>query len=103
MTNKQNLKPFQSKWNNPTIAVRIPEKFKEQIIQYAQKLDNSLVQVNSDLNNDFEEDNLSSSLVQVKLRDILQKIDRKEKGYKSNASGQLISDLKQLLSDFDNP
>ena len=88
MSNKQNLKPFHPKWNNPTVAVRIPEKFKEQIIQYAQKLDNSLVQVNSELNNDSGEDNRLNSLVQVKLRDILEKIEGKEKGYRSNASGQ---------------
>jgi len=37
------------------------------------------------------------------LRELLTKIESKEKGYRSNGSGQLISDLKQLLSDFGNP
>lgn len=39
----------------------------------------------------------NSSLVTVKLRDILDKIENKEKGYKSNGSGQLISDIKDLV------
>lgn len=42
-------------------------------------------------------DKSDNSLIQVKLRDILQRIERKEKGYKSNGSGQLISDIKELV------
>ncbi|MGI0483482.1 hypothetical protein ACN4EE_22210 [Geminocystis sp. CENA526] len=38
-----------------------------------------------------------NSPLQVKLRDILDKIESKEKGYRSNGSGQLISDIKKLV------
>ncbi|WP_017293356.1 hypothetical protein [Geminocystis herdmanii] len=37
------------------------------------------------------------SPLQVKLRDILDKIESKEKGYRSNDSGQLISEIKDLV------
>jgi hypothetical protein len=38
-----------------------------------------------------------NSLVTVKLKDILDKIETKEKGYRSNGSGQLISEIKDLV------
>lgn len=79
-----NLKKNYSKWNNSeTIAVRVPKVFKEQVLQYAYQLDEGKV-------------NLSDNL-QQELLSIISKIENKEKGYKSNSSGQLIKDLLNLL------
>ncbi|WP_308254340.1 hypothetical protein [Geminocystis sp. GBBB08] len=43
-------------------------------------------------------DKSDSSLVQVKLRDILDKIESKEKGYTSNSADNLINDLIEILA-----
>ena len=75
----------------------------DQEVYYQLKATGNVSGTIENLAKEFLMDKSNDSLAQVKLRDILQKIERKEKGYKSNASGQLISDLKQLLSDFDSP
>ena len=40
MAKKDNLIPAKSQWNNkPTTVVRVPEKFKDQILRFATLLD----------------------------------------------------------------
>lgn len=39
----QNLKPQPAKWNGPTVAIRIPERFKDEILAMARTLDNGEV------------------------------------------------------------
>ncbi len=50
---------------------------------------------------DYEKNNCIATIGQEnlkpKLKEILAKVDQKEKGYKSNSAGQLIADLKTLL------
>lgn len=83
----KNLKPNKSHWNNrETTTIRIPKIFKQQLIKYAKKLDN---QKESLMIND--------STVTQELKDILEKIDNKEKGYKSNSASKLINDLKFMI------
>jgi hypothetical protein len=38
-----------------------------------------------------------SSLITVKLKDIISKVDAKESGYKSNSASKLIAQLKDLI------
>ncbi|WP_324282567.1 hypothetical protein VKI21_11360 [Cyanobacterium aponinum UTEX 3222] len=79
-----NLTPFKSKWKNtPTKLIRIPEILESKILAYAHSLDNN--------------QNADNSLVTVKLKEIIVKIDNKEKGYKNNSASQLIKDLKELF------
>ncbi|BAQ66467.1 hypothetical protein [Geminocystis sp. NIES-3709] len=81
------LIPNKSKWNNSeTVIIRVPKILKNEILNYAKKLDNNHV------NNDY------NSTVTLELKKILAKINAKEKGYKSNGSGQLIADLRELIS-----
>jgi len=83
-----NLKPFKPKWKNtPTKAIRVPEKIADQLLEIAKRLDDNQ-----------EIDNSNNSIVQVKLREIIAKIDNEEKGYKRNSSGQLIKDIKSILN-----
>lgn len=87
--NIDNLKPFKSKWQNkPTKLIRIPEILEGEILAYAYQLDNGI--------------NPSQSLVTEKLREICNKIDSKEKGYKSNSASQLIRDIHQLINEINH-
>lgn len=35
----QNLKPQVAKWNSPTVAIRVPEQYRDLILAYARALD----------------------------------------------------------------
>ncbi len=84
-----NLNKNYSKWNNPeTVAVRVPKVLKDEILAYARELDNG--------NRNQADISLSTK---HKLLTLLAKIENKEKGYKSNGSGQLIKDLKELINE----
>jgi len=39
----QNLQPQAAKWNRPTVAIRIPEAFRDAVLRYARALDNGEV------------------------------------------------------------
>lgn len=78
-----NLKSNYSKWNNSdTVAVRIPQVLKDQILTYARELDNGKVSLSGNL--------------QDEILTIISKIENKEKGYKSNSASHLIRDLLNL-------
>lgn len=82
--NVNNLSPFKSKWNNlPTKLVRIPVKLENQILSFSHDLDNG--------------NNCTNSLVTEKIKQLINKVDNKEKGYRSNSATQLIKDLRALL------
>lgn len=36
----QNLQPQAAKWKRPTVAIRIPEAFRDAVLRYARALDN---------------------------------------------------------------
>ena len=84
--NLDNLKPFKSKWQNtPTKLIRVPETFEDEILTYAHQLDSGI--------------NNSNSLVTEKLKEIVNKIDNQESGYKVKYANHLIKDIKQLLHE----
>ena len=83
----KNIEPhkFKSKWNNgKTRTIRVPVTLADQVLDYAHQLDDGKGKDSSVLD---------------KLTEIMQKVDNKEKGYKSNGSGQLIKELRELLKD----
>lgn len=83
----KNLKPNKSHWNNPeTTTIRIPKIFKNQLIKYAKNLDNKKKTLRT-----------NNSAVTQELENILEKINNKEKGYKSNSASKLINDLKFII------
>lgn len=82
-TSLKNLNHNKSHWNNSqTCVIRVPEKFKHEIIEYAKKLDNN-----------YKND---ESITNDLIKDLLLKIDRKEKGYLSNSAGKLIKDIRAI-------
>jgi len=82
----KNLHQFKPKWKNgKTTVIRIPEKFKYQTLTYVDQLDRGI--------------KTDKSLVTAKLANLLQKIENKEKGYKSNSASALINDLKELIKE----
>ena len=85
----KNLKPrFDKKWvHGKTRTIRVPVTLADQILDYAHDLDNGI----------DTKDSLDTTDLKQSLLDIITKIDNKEKGYKSNGSGQLIKDIKALL------
>ncbi len=84
-----NLKPNRSRWNNPeTIAVRVPKMFKQEVLDYAKQLDNNQVA--------NQVSNKENSTVHKELKEILTKIENKEKGYKGNCATALIKELKAI-------
>jgi hypothetical protein len=84
--NLENLKPFKSKWQNtPTKLIRVPEIFEREILAYAHQLD--------------LETNPNHSLVTVKLKEMLNKINNQESGYTQRWAKQLIQDIKQLIDE----
>ena len=81
--NTENLIPYKSKWKNgKTKLIRVPEVLADKILVLAHQLDDGV--------------NLKSSPVTEKIRLIIDKINKKEKGYKSNSASALIRDLKEL-------
>lgn len=81
------LKPNKSSWNySKTVAIRVPENIKDDIINYARDLDNKSFNIN----------NNKSTVQLMKIEFLLSKIKSKESGYKSNSASKLIADLKQL-------
>ena len=89
--NVDNLTPFKTKWvNTPTKLIRVPEKLANDILLYAHKIDESITI--AEYNN---------YLIQ-ELEMLIEKINRKEKGYRSNGSGALFKDLKSYIVDFKN-
>lgn len=82
------LKPNKSPWNYPkTVAIRIPENIRNDVVNYAIDLDNKSFNNNSSI----------STVQLIKIKSILSKIERKESGYKPNSASKLITDLKQLI------
>lgn len=76
-------KGMMSIWkNSDTTTIRIPKIFKNDILGYAHQLDNGVLQKNEDL--------------KEKIISILDKVDKKEKGYKSNSCSSLIKELRKL-------
>lgn len=83
---------FKPKWQSgKTKLIRVPEKIADQVLEVAHDIDNGISP-----NRNSQENN---SELLMKLMAILEKIDNKEKGYKSNGSGQLIKDIRALLKD----
>lgn len=81
------LKPNKSTWNYPkTVAIRVPENIRDDVINYAKDLDNK----------SFNNNNSISTVQLIKIELLLTKIKNKESGYKSNSASKLIADLKQL-------
>ena len=81
-----NLKPFKSKWQNtPTKLIRIPETFEDEILAYAYQLDLGIKP--------------NDSLVTEKLKEIVNKINNQESGYKVKYANNLIKDIKQLINE----
>lgn len=82
------LKPNRSPWNYPkTVAIRVPENIRNDVINYAKDLDNKLFNNNSSI----------CTVQLIKIESILSKIERKESGYKANSASKLIADLKQII------
>jgi len=84
-----NLKKNQYRctWNNgKTRTIRVPVALADTVLDYARRLDSN------------ENTSHDTSELRQSLLEILNKIEVKEKGYKSNASGQLIKDLRELLN-----
>ncbi|MGI0480231.1 hypothetical protein ACN4EE_05510 [Geminocystis sp. CENA526] len=87
--NLDNLKPFRSKWqNSKTKLIRVPEIFEDEILTYAHQLDSGI--------------NNPNSLVTEKLKEIVNKIDNQESGYKVKYANNLIKDIKQLVNEGKN-
>lgn len=85
----RNLKKFIPKWKHgKTRTIRVPIALADQILDYAQKLDNGIEQKS------FDTDNTKESLIEI-----VAKVEAKEKGYKSNSATQLIRDLKKLVDE----
>ena len=81
--NTQNLTPYKSKWKNgKTKLIRVPEVLADKILVLAHQLDDGI--------------NFNDSPVTEKIKKIIDKIYRKEKGYKSNSASALIRELKAL-------
>ncbi len=81
--NTQNLTPYKSKWKNgKTKLIRVPEVLADKILVLAHQLDDGI--------------NFNYSPVTEKIKNIIDKINKKEKGYKSNSASALIRDLKAL-------
>ena len=81
--NTENLIPYKSKWKNgKTKLIRVPEVLADKILVLAHKLDKG--------------DKFYYSPVTENLNLLIDKINRKEKGYKSNSASALIRDLKAL-------
>lgn len=77
--------------NTPTIAIRIPEKYKDLVLDYTHLLDQNT-----------EEDNrtvqvISSPDIINSLRLIVEKVNKKETGFRKNSASQLIGEIKLLL------
>lgn len=82
----KNLKPNKSHWNNSeTVTIRIPKVLKDKVIEYAKELDNE----NKSLLDKY-------STVTQELKNILEKINSKEKGYRNNSASRLINELKLI-------
>ena len=83
------LKPNKSHWNNSeTITVRIPKIFKDDILNYAKKLDNKVISLNQ----------VNSTVTIDKVKSILTRIENQESGYKT-VSKQIITDLKTIVNE----
>ena len=81
--NTQNLTPYKSKWKSgKTKLIRVPESLADKILVLAHQLDDGII--------------LTKSPVTENLNLLIDKINRKEKGYKSNSASALIRDLKAL-------
>lgn len=81
--NTENLIPYKSKWKNgKTKLIRVPEVLADKILVLAHQLDDGII--------------LTKSHVTENLNLLIDKINRKEKGYKSNSASALIRDLKAL-------
>ena len=84
--NTENLTPYKSKWKNgKTKLIRVPESLADKILVLAHKLDKG--------------DKFYYSPVTERLDTIMNKIERKEKGYKSNSASALIRELKSIMED----
>lgn len=79
---------FKPQWNKgKTRTIRLPIILAENTLNYARKLDNNEIPDNlvtrySDLVNE--------------LKDIIEKINKKEKGYKANNASQLVRDIRKI-------
>jgi len=86
------LKPNKSSWNYPkTVAIRVPENIKDNVLNYAKYLDSNSVNINS----------FNPTVQLIKIKSILAKIEKKESGYKTNSASKLIADLKQLINEVE--
>lgn len=84
--NSENLTPFKSKWQNtPTKLIRVPKIFEGEILAYAHRLDLGIKP--------------NHSLVTVRLKEILNKINNQDSGYKLTWAKQLIQDIELLVKE----
>lgn len=83
-------------WNlGKTKVIRIPEAIADELMEIARHLDNGnkcLLQGKNENNNSHVTDD--KTLIQIK--EILEKIENKEPGFKSNSFGQGIKKLKEI-------
>lgn len=76
---------FKGKWNKGgTTVVRVPESIKDEVLYYARMIDEDISPMNEFLD---------------RLGGIVDKVDSKVTGYKSNSASQLIKDIRALLED----
>jgi len=88
-----NLKKYKSTWKSgKTRTVRVPVVLAEQVVHLARMLDNGIELTSLDT---------SESNLKGDLAIILDKVDNKEKGYKSNSSSRLINDLRGLFNGLE--
>lgn len=81
-------KGYSKTWNNTdTIVVRVPRKYKEDILEYAHNLDN---------------DKISYENLKKEILNISKKIDAKERGYKSNSAGECFKYLRLIVKMMEN-
>lgn len=82
---------FKPKWNDTnTKLIRIPVALEKQVLDYAHQLDDGVT---------HPPHSIVISDLQEQLMKLMEKINDKEKGYKSNSASQLIKDLKDLLDE----
>ncbi|WP_083260488.1 hypothetical protein A5482_014815 (plasmid) [Cyanobacterium sp. IPPAS B-1200] len=84
---------FKSKWTSgKTKLIRVPEKIADQVLTVAYEIDQGKFQKSTSSKN--------YNLLFTQLEAIIEKVNNKEKGYKSNGSGQLLKELRELLNQY---
>jgi RNA polymerase-binding transcription factor DksA len=91
-------------WNSgKTKVIRVPEAIADELMKIAHHLDNGGQCLLQDKNQDIASDKVeekkeyvTDNRIKNSLKEILEKIEKKEAGYKTNSFGQGIKKLKEL-------